>query len=425
MAYIHAQPTALAVLKEGDVPFAGHGDIAPKIAMPTSPSKRGTAFEQLILSYYNSVRNLEVQAWSSCLYGNSGTLYQCDGILWDGANRYLLEAKFFEKRPATIRDLHINRRLQAARELECKGIVCVSLNGFDKTVHQWQQKETEFDILLIDWMDLRPHVLSRIATGNASVLLDAFEIEANTVVSYTGSRLQLESPARFKPIGKFPEFISFSDELEKWMRRLPQLRIAQTQFGAGHFQYLQETHETHYIPDRKSKLGLWEAWELEDSLLNYSARVYRAMKITAEAVGACPNRTRPILRRWLAERNCNTGDTGVRKALDNLTILGFVKKVPVGRRVTYTLTPLGKIYVAAGTDAELIFHEQLRHWPPYRALREAIHTDCVERKPKAIVDYFKRQYHPYEPYARSLFNNNTADGLLSFYGEFEGHASRH
>ena len=370
------------------------------------------------------MRSLEVKEWSSCLYGDSGTLYQCDGILWDGANRYLLEAKFFEKRAATLSDLHIERRLQAARDLGCKGIVCVSLNGFDESVHEWQREETSLEILLIDWSSLRPHVLSRIAPGEkyTSVLLDAFRIEGNCIISGTGkcqSCLQLDSQPQFEPLVGFPEFICFSNELEKWLRRLPQLRLAQTQFGTGHFCFLQETQEARYIADRQSELSLWEVWQVEDTLLGYSARVYKAMKITAAAVSAYPNQTRRILRRWLEEREWHTGDTGVRKALDNLTILGLVEKQPVGRRVTYALTPLGKIYVNAGADAELIFHEQLRRWPPYRALCEAIEKNRVEPKQASIVSYFKAQYAPYEPYARSLFNDNTADGLLSLYREFE------
>ena len=419
MASIYAQPTAFAVLKEDAGPFVLKGEDAPKIALPTSPSKRGNAFEHLLLSYYNSVRSLEVQEWSSCLYGESGTLYQCDGILWDGSNRYLLEAKFFEKRPASIQDLQVDRRMKAARDLACKGIVCVSLNGFDASVRKWQQQESALDILLIDWADLRPHVLSRIASGNASVLLDAFELEANYIISATGAHLRLDSPLQPEPIEGFPEFSSFPDELEKWIRRLPQLTLAQTQFGTGCFQYVQEARETRYVADRKSELSLWEAWQLEDALLGYSARVYRAMKITADAVNACQNKTRRILRRWLEERDWKTGDTGVRKALDNLTILGFVAKQQVGRRVTYSLTPLGKFYVEAGTDAELIFHEQLRRWHPYRAVCEAIDNRKIEPKQESIVYYFKRQYQPYEPYARSLFNENTVDGLLSLYRAFE------
>ncbi len=425
MASIYAHPTALTtVLKEEAAPFVLRSEAAPKIALPSSPSKRGNAFEHLILSYYNSVRSLEVKEWSSCLYGDSGTLYQCDGILWDGANRYLLEAKFFEKRAATLSDLHIERRLQAARDLGCKGIVCVSLNGFDESVHEWQREETSLEILLIDWSSLRPHVLSRIAPGEkyTSVLLDAFRIEGNCIISGTGkcqSCLQLDSQPQFEPLVGFPEFICFSNELEKWLRRLPRLRLAQTQFGTGHFCFLQETQEARYIADRQSELSLWEVWQVEDTLLGYSARVYKAMKITAAAVSAYPNRTRCILRRWLEEREWHTGDTGVRKALDNLTILGLVEKQPVGRRVTYALTPLGKIYVNAGADAELIFHEQLRRWPPYRALCEAIEKNRVEPKQASIVSYFKAQYAPYEPYARCLFNDNTADGLLSLYREFE------
>ena len=66
----------------------------------------------------------------------SGKLYQCDGILSDGSQCYLLEVKFFEKRPASVRDIQPQRREQAAKDLDCPGIVCVSLNGFDDSVRE-------------------------------------------------------------------------------------------------------------------------------------------------------------------------------------------------------------------------------------------------------------------------------------------------
>ena len=419
MTFIYAQPTAFTILNEGDVPAVPKGETAPKIALPTSPSKRGNAFEHLILSYYNSVRSLEVKEWSSCLYGESGTLYQCDGILWDGSDRYLLEAKFFEKRPASIQDLRVERRIQAANDLGCDGIVCVSLNGFDESVYRWQKREMSLKILLIDWKALRPHVLARIGTGSASVLLDAFELQDDCIISTTGSQMRVGNKLRYgAPVKGFPEFVSFPDELERWIRRLPGLSVAQTQFGNGHFHYVQETEEVRYIADRKSELSLWEAWQLEDSLLGYSARVYGAMKITADAVEACENQPLQAIQAWLQTQNWKTGETGVRKALDNLILLGFVSKRRKGRRVTYALTPLGKVYVTTQTDAELIFHNQLRQWLPYRILSKAIENRKVEPAQQALITYFNQQYRPYEPYARCLFNENTAYGLLSLYREF-------
>ena len=221
---IYGQPTAFSILAEATPPIHPHKAEIPQIAFPTSPSRRGNAFEYLVLSYYNSVNGVEVEDWSSCLYGESGVLYQCDGILSDGTKRYLLEAKFFEKRPASIRDLKIQRREQAALDLNCQGIVCVSLNGFDDTVREWQANLTSLEILLVDWQELRPHVLSRVS-GTASVLLDQFELHDNLITSMTGSQLRMAPLQAGIPLANFPEFISFSDALEKWIRRLPQLAI--------------------------------------------------------------------------------------------------------------------------------------------------------------------------------------------------------
>jgi hypothetical protein len=415
---IYGQPTAHSILAEGTPPTARSEDSPPQIALPTSPSKRGNAFEYLILSYYDLVSGVEVEEWSSCLYGESGTLYQCDGILSDGRKRYLLEAKFFEKRPASVRDLRVQRREQAAKDLDCHGIVCVSLNGFDDSVREWKAQVDSLEILLIDWQALRPHVLSGIS-GMASVLLDAFELEDELVTSVTGSQLKVQPPQSGVPLSDFPEFITFPDTLEKWLRRLPRLAIAQHELSAGYFLYTEADASVTLIPDRKSELSLWEAWQLEDELFGYAARVYKALKITAQALVKCEDQPRDVIRKWLRRRKWKTGDTGIRKALDHLIILGFVSKRTVGRRVHYTLTPMGHAYVSAKDRAESIFRAHLHQWMPYRMLCDAIQHGKIEPKRESVIRYFREQYQPYQPYVRCLFNNNTTDGLLSLYREFE------
>lgn len=418
---IYGQPTAFSILAEAPPPIHPRKVEIPQIALPTSPSRRGTAFEYLILSYYDSVSGVEVEDWSSCLYGESGVLYQCDGILSDGTKRYLLEAKFFEKRPASIRDLRVQRREQAAHDLNCQGIVYVSLNGFDDTVREWQTSVTSLEILLVDWQELRPHVLSRVS-GTASVLLDQFELHSDLITSITGSQLRIEPSLSGIPLANFPEFISFPDALEKWIRRLPQLAIAQHQLSAGHFIYSEADASVTLIPDRKSDLSLWEARQLEDELFGYAARVYSALKATTQAVGKCPDQPRGVIQKWLRRRKWKTGPTGIRKALDDLIILGFVSKRSVGRSVHYSLTPMGQAYVSAKDQAETIFRDRLVQWFPYRTLCNAIQSGKIEPKRKSVIRYFKEQYRPYQPYARCLFNDNSTDGLLSLWREFESRA---
>ena len=55
--------------------------------------------------------------------------------------------------------------------------------------------------------------------------------------------------------------------LERWLRRLPKLAVAQHELSAGHFLYTETDASVALIPDRKSELSLWEAWQLEDALI--------------------------------------------------------------------------------------------------------------------------------------------------------------
>jgi hypothetical protein len=75
----------------------------PHIVIPASATEQGHAFEDLILSHYRKSGRYTVCEWSSYLHGASGKWWQCDGIVEDNQGRYLVEAKFFRDRPATVR----------------------------------------------------------------------------------------------------------------------------------------------------------------------------------------------------------------------------------------------------------------------------------------------------------------------------------
>ncbi len=80
---------------------------------------------------------------------------------------------------------------------------------------------------------------------------------------------------------------------------------------------------------------------------------------------------------------------------------------------------MGQAYVSAKDQAETIFRDRLEQWFPYRTLCNVIQSGKIEPKREPVIRYFKEQYRPYQPYARCLFNDNSTDGLLSLWREFE------
>ena len=391
-------------------------DTGARIALPASATKRGYAFEYLILSYYKRITAIEVEEWSSCVYGESGKLYQCDGILHDGRKRYLLEAKFFENRPASIRDVRPERREQAAVDIGCDSILCVSLNGFDESVYEWKRK-SRLEIILLRWSDIRADLLSKIS-GFSTVLLDNFQISGQKAISDSGSTLHFEHPPELKPFSKFPEFVSFPDRVEIWLRRLPKLAAYQRQLEAGRFLYLDAKKTVEFVAGRESDLSLFEAWEIEDEFSGYSARVYKALKVTVQALSEHDNSSERDLQAPLQSLGWKTGETGIRRSLDDLVLLGFASKCRESGRRKYILTPLGYAFANGGQKSDEIFLEQLRKWQPYRFMRNAVLAGKSTSKRDNVIKYFKRQYRPYEPHARCLFNGNTTDGLLVLFNQF-------
>ncbi len=397
-----------------------------RIVFPTSAYRRGAAFEYLILSYYNTFSAVRVEEWSSCIYGKSGTLYQCDGILHDGRKRYLFEAKFFYNKKASIRDMHPERREAAAIDLDCDGILCVSLNGFDESVRTWQRNGL-LEIILFGWEDLRVHILSRISDF-ATVLLDNLRIFDRMAINDSGNTLHfIESPS-YKLLPQFPEFVSFPDSLELWLRRLPKFDDYQQQLSSGRFVYNNADETVKFTVGRNSELSLADAWQIEDSALGFSARTYNAMKATMQALynSLCSLTTAfydsdvniTVVQDALRQLGWKTGMKGVRKALDDLIILGFVSKRSVGVKTHYALTPLGYTFVVVEQHADDLFIHQLRQWPPYRFMRDAILSNTVTPDRNTLLEYFKAQYRPYEPYARCPFNQNTTDGVLALFKKF-------
>ncbi len=357
-----------------------------------------------------------MREWSTYLHGASGTWWQCDGILEDDQARYLVEAKFFRDRPADVRDIDPARRQAAAQDLACTGIVYVSLHGFTPNMLAWPHSDT-LDIHFITWADLRTEVLSSVPTY-ASALLDPFDLTSTQATALcTGGTVHFDSLIPLPLSSQFPEFVTVPDTMEQWLRRTPLLPVQMTQISNGKFWYATSTGKVTLIAHRASDLSLQEAWHLQDTLAGYASRVYKAVRATAEALALVKEGLIKDVKDALHNIGWTTGDAGVRDSLNFLVQLGMARKRIDQRKARYTLSPLGHAYTASGLN-DALFADILKEWAPYRALSHAIAMRNVPTTLPNIVAYFKQQYQPYEPYARSLFNPNKAEGLLTLFKQF-------
>jgi hypothetical protein len=88
-----------------------------------------------------------------------------------------------------------------------------------------------------------------------------------------------------RPLSKtFPELLTVPDPLELWLRRLPKLALRRDQLTRCAFRYHAGRETVTLVSDRAADLSLAEAWEIEDALSGYAARVYGAVRATAQAL---------------------------------------------------------------------------------------------------------------------------------------------
>jgi hypothetical protein len=386
------------------------------ILFPSTASNQGFAFEDLILSSYHQSEPYTVCAWSTYLHGISGTWYQCDGIVEDKQGRYLIEAKCFRDRPAKASDINPERRQQAAFDLGCTGIHYISLNGFDDTMLS-SPTPTNLTIQFFSWSDIRDTILANIHQ-QTSVLLDPLTLTPTQAITPTGTILNFDHVVPIPFSAAFPEFITLPDRLEMWIKRMPRLQWVKDQWFHGDFVYEDQHKTVRLIPARTHHISLQEAWDIQDAFSGYAGRTYNAVRATAEVLSSMTNGLLDDVQSGLHIQGWQTGKAGVRDSLTFLQQLQLVSSWREGNKSRYALTPLGKAYTPGGTADDTFFAQVVYQWLPYRALRQALVVQAIPAKSTDIIAYFKQQYAPYEPYARSLFNLNKTEGLLKLYHQF-------
>lgn len=389
----------------------------PNIVLPTSATEQGYAFENLILSYFQKSALYKVREWSGYFHGTSGAWWQCDGIVENNQGRYLIEAKFFRDRPAKARDINPERREVAAQDMNCTGLLYISLNKFAPDMLNWSHNPN-LDVHFLTWPDLRADILSSL-TAYSSVLLDQFDLRPTQAMATQGSASLYYDTLNPTPLSpRFPEFVVVPDKLALWLRRMPMLPLQLAQTTAGKFYYSEATEQVSLIPDRASDISLQEAWAIEDAISGYASRTYNAVRATAEALATIHDGLITDIQKALHKKGWDTGISGVRSSLDFLVLLKLVRKWTEQRKTRYALTPLGRAFTAGGKADDTVFEAVLKSWLPYQALCQAIVAHKVPATVDNIMAYFKAQYAPYEPYARNLFNPNKTEGLIRLYKQF-------
>jgi hypothetical protein len=164
-------------------------------------------------------------------------------------------------------------------------------------------------------------------------------------------------------------------------------------------------------------MSLQKAWEIEDAFSGYASRTYPAVRATAQALSIRDNGLIRDIRGQMNAMGWRTGPSGIRNSLDFLVQLGLAHKELDGRTMRYRLSTLGRAYAAGGPD-DALFAQVLKRWLPYRAMCRAITEQGVPAQVDDLITYFRAQYAPYTPYAKSLFNPNKTEGLLRLYRLF-------
>jgi len=394
--------------------------MASQIVLPKSQSKRGFAFEHLILNYFKKTGIYEIIEWSNWVHGVSGKWLQVDGIVKDGNKKYVLEAKFLE-RPISIRTTGVMKKLHYLDDLRCDGIIYASLNGFEKDMFELQNT-TEKEIKLISWNDVKSDVLGLVKHKPyhySSSFLDSFDLSNKVVKSEYGVEVNVGEKIIIEPYEPFQEFVVINTEIEVWLRRLPMLEKYREEIIRGSFWYLEGRIRIKPY-SQNNFLSLKEAWMIEDTFSGYASCKYDTIKSAIQLIQGKRKIDVKELTFLFNKKGHNIGLSGVRNILENLRLLGLMNKQRIGQNVFYSFTNIGKAFANNSNPADKTFREVLNKWPPYIYFKKAISLVGEPKRSNIgkFINFFKTQYRPYEPYAKSLYNENKVMGLILWYKKF-------
>ena len=391
-----------------------------KIIFPLSAPLRGKAFETLIAIHFGQTGAYDILSYSTNLRlpaaqrsrpgrarlgrKGQGSWTEFDAVLAQGKKRFLLEAKFY-KSPISLSTPGVRKKIAQAQDLLFDGLVLVNSCGFAKELLSFK---TSLDLRFFSWQDLREDLLksfSHLATS----LLDPIQMEGDSFLSKDGACLKVKELFSFKESG---DFLFVEDALERWVRRLPALVSFKKFMPPGGFVYERAGVELPEMPQEEGALTLAKAWEVEDTLSGFAPCRYETLRMATLALKIFGPSPAGECRAHLVRMGYKTGIAGTRDALEFLRILGFVEKV----HGLYSLNLSGQMLTRGKVFDSQIFHQALKGWPPYDLFSITAASEGLSLA--RLLEFFRKVYHKYEPYARNLFNPAKLRGLSHLYKIF-------
>jgi hypothetical protein len=156
------------------------------------------------------------------------------------------------------------------------------------------------------------------------------------------------------------------------------------------------------------------AVRIQDALRGYSYRVLNAIEQTLLALASIDYGDAQAVQEALPA-GVTTGISGVRSSLANMVLWKLAQREVLDRRTIYTISPISYALVAKGHLNRKFLAELLEMWLPYSYFKRFLEIGYYKLNPLAIIQWFRQQYEPFFPYAKSLFNPNKVDGLIHIY----------
>jgi len=373
----------------------------PRVILPESPARRGSAFEGIvrrILLLYAGFERVLPQGYYRTSHGR---WTQVDSLLWWRGRSYLLEVKF---RRSSVSLQALLPQLFLARQIGCEGLVLVMRR--EKVANSLRSLSGDF-VIALPWSTLYAHLSGNFKDSYLTRDMEPLRYEWGRFTSPNGNSLYWPGSDRLSY--EDDGFITLPDDVERWLRRLPLL------CGENHL-HPSEDGVWRWTGSGEVEESLRKLTRVEDALSGFSATNPALLAQCGRGLAHLGAGDVRSLHRHLVAEGRRIIPRAISDALTDLRLMGLVKTSSTGES---RLSEEGeKVFSHTGIDY-LYWEELLNNWAPLGAIAKSGIPPLRENIAK-IGEHFERRYLPYRPYLQNLFNSNKLRGILDLSNYLKG-----